>query len=286
MLACMSEQRPPTVTTIAELCARYQALLFDAYGVLVDGQGAIDGAAACIDALNRAHKPYLVVTNDASKSPQNASRKYRSLGLQIAPEQIFSSGLVLQSYFAERALKGARCVVLGTGDSCWYVEQAGGVITELCVDRAPDVVVICDEGGFDFLPTMDELLSTLLLAHDRGQRFELLLANPDLIYPCGAGQFGFTAGSVALMLQSALELRITRNCPQFVALGKPSRRIFDNACARLNTRDVVMIGDQIQTDIVGAKSASIASALTFTGVTSAARLSEASTQPDYVLHRL
>lgn len=276
----------PQETTIAQLATRYEALLFDAYGVLVDGNGAIPGAAECIAKLNREKKKYLVVTNDASKSPQNASRRYRGLGIDLAPESIFSSGLMVQEYFRQHRLEGAKCVVLGTGDSHWYVEQAGGVLVEPSVDSPADVVVVCDEGGFDFLPTMDELLSMVLVHHSKGRRFRLLLANPDLIYPCGAGQFAFTAGSVAQMLENAIALRIIDDPPKFVALGKPATLIFDQACARVATRDAVMIGDQIHTDVLGAKGAGLASALTFTGVTDEATLARAQHQPEYVLRDL
>ncbi len=276
----------PRETTIGWLAEKYATLFFDAYGVLVDGNGAIAGAAECIAELNRAKKNYLVVTNDASKSPVNASRRYRSLGIELAPEQIFSSGLVVQEYFRQHALRGARCVVLGTGDSHWYVEQAGGVIVEPSVSQPADVVVVCDEGGFDFLPTMDELLSMVLLAHSKGRTTRLLLANPDLIYPCGAGHFAFTAGSVAQMLENAIALRILDDPPRFVPLGKPSKLIFDSACLRAGTRDAVMIGDQIHTDIVGAKNSGLASALTFTGVTDEHTLQRAHPQPDYVLRGL
>src|SRR5262245_46231642 len=43
--------------TVEELIARYDTLLFDAYGVLVHRAGALPGAASVIDRLNRSGKP-------------------------------------------------------------------------------------------------------------------------------------------------------------------------------------------------------------------------------------
>jgi len=68
-----------TVPTIAvdALLARYDAILFDAYGVLVHGNGAMPGAAELLARLNREDKRYFIVTNDASKLPDTAASRYR-----------------------------------------------------------------------------------------------------------------------------------------------------------------------------------------------------------------
>ena len=60
----------------------YDAFLIDAYGVLVDGTRALPGAAAFIEAIERAGKDYLVVTNDASRSRERCAARLSSLGSQ------------------------------------------------------------------------------------------------------------------------------------------------------------------------------------------------------------
>jgi ribonucleotide monophosphatase NagD (HAD superfamily) len=54
---------------ISRLIEAYEGLLFDAYGVLVDKSGALPGAPELIRRLNRCGKPYLVLTNSASRLP-------------------------------------------------------------------------------------------------------------------------------------------------------------------------------------------------------------------------
>ncbi len=280
----------PIELEFSSLASRHAALLFDAYGVLVDGHGGLDGAGAAIALLARERRPFLVVTNDASRSASTASKRFRSLGIEIAPEQVLSSGMLIDPYFQERGLRGARCVVLGTGDSSGYVREAGGEVLpndpELIAETPVDAVVLCDERGFDFLAVMDAVLTSLLRAFEAGRTVALIVANPDLVYPSKDGRFAFTAGTLATMLEGALALRLGASAPRFTVLGKPSRAIFDAACARVASRDCVMLGDQLHTDVAGANDAGLASALVLTGVTSRAALARSSVQPTYVLERV
>jgi 4-nitrophenyl phosphatase len=91
----------------------------------------------------------------------------------------------------------------------------------------------------------------------------LVLPNPDLVYPKGPGELGFTAGTMALMLEAALERRFPGANLRFDHLGKPEPHLFRAGAARLDLAidDVVMIGDQLETDIAGANAAGCASAL-------------------------
>ena len=79
-------------TNVAALLRRYDALLFDAYGVLVHSAGALPGAAELVDRLNTAAKPYYILTNDASKLPTTAATRYQGYGLAIDAERIITSG--------------------------------------------------------------------------------------------------------------------------------------------------------------------------------------------------
>ncbi|HEY8550374.1 MAG TPA: hypothetical protein VIL35_10490, partial [Vicinamibacterales bacterium] len=190
--------------TLDEAIARYDGLLFDAYGVLVHGVGPLPGAVAAIDRLNRAGTTYFVVTNDASKLPETAARRYARFGLKIPAERIITSGVLLDAYFAEHGLAGARCAVMGPPDSEEYVRRAGGHVVP--TGEPFDVLVVGDESGFPFLETADVLLGTLYRLLDAGRRVHLVLPNPDLIYPTLDG-FGFAAGSIAAMFEGALRLR-------------------------------------------------------------------------------
>ena len=271
---------------IEKLMARYSVLLLDAYGVLVHTSGALPGAAQLIDTLNRNKKPYYILTNDASKLPATSTKLFQSFGLAIAPDRIITSGSLLVDYFSGNQLKDAPCAVLGPEDSTRYVELAGGRVV---APRDPfEVLVIGDESGYPFLETVDTVLSGLFKKFDDGANVHLVLPNPDLIYPKADQGFGITSGSIALILEAALQRRYpARPELKFARLGKPHAAIFKEALERSGTRDMVMIGDQLETDIRGAIEIGLDAVLVGTGITNM-KLNDVdkSLQPTYYLDSL
>ncbi len=256
----------PVEINFEDLRKRHQAVLFDAYGVLVDASGARPGAARAIATLTRAGQPFLVVTNDASRSANRAASRLARLGIDVEPRHILSSGMMIAPALREMNREGLRVVVLGTEDSAEYARDGGVEVVAASMAHPADVVVIADEGGPETLSIMDDVLSMIIASVRNGTTPRLLLANPDLIYPSAAASFGFTAGALALMLERALELVLGERAPAFEPLGKPSPRIFTEAIRRLGVSDAVMIGDQVHTDIAGAHSVGMASALLLGGV--------------------
>lgn len=287
MIAGAPVHLPAERLSFAALIERHEAILFDAYGVLVNAAGALPGAAEAVAQLIARDQPFLVVTNDASRSPERASARFTRLGIPVRPEHVLSSGMLIAPALEEHGMRGKRVVVMGTGDSANYARQVGALVVDPDITEPADAVVIADEGGFDTLGMLDETLSMMLAAHARGQGTVLLLANPDLVYPSGAGSFGFTAGSLAGMLERALALLIGPEAPRFEVLGKPARRHFETALELVGTRNAVMLGDTLHTDIAGAHAAGIASALVLTGITTAAQVQrEAEHVPTYLLEGL
>jgi len=256
----------PREITIEELIARYPVLLLDAYGVLVNACGALPGAAGLIDELNRSRKPYFLLTNDSSKLPLTAASRYQNFGLEIDPDRIITSGGLLKNYFKTHNLSGTRCAVLGPEDSAQYVSDAGGKVVSPA--NGFDVVVIGDESGYPFVETVDTVLSELFRMVERREIIHLVLPNPDLIYPKADRGFGITSGSIALIFEAALQLRYPGHAGLcFERLGKPNADIFQEALRRSGTNNMVMIGDQLETDIRGANAFGLDSVLVGTGIT-------------------
>ena len=271
---------------MAELVERYSVILFDSFGVLADSFGSYPGAVELIGELNRTGKPYYVLTNDAGSLPETRSERYRRMGLDIAPDAIITSGLLLADYFRAQGMVGARCVVLGPDDSRTYVRAAGGVIAE--PSEPFDAIVIGNQSGFPFVETIDAVMSALFARIDAGESVRLVLPNPDLIYPTAQGGFGIASASVALLFEAALALRYPgRPELRFERLGKPHPAMFEEARRRAGTSDMVMIGDQPETDIRGANAFGIASALVDTGIAGdAAAPLPAEMRPTYYLRGL
>lgn len=272
--------------SIDTLLARYTVLLIDAYGVLVHTSGALPGAARLIERLNRTLKPYYILTNDASKLPATSAELFQRFGLAIPADRIITSGSLLADYFARHRLEGSSCVVLGPEDSARYVELAGGKV--VAASDSFEVLVIGDESGYPFLETVDTVLSGLFRIIDSGADVHLVLPNPDLIYPKADQNFGIASGSIALILEAALQRRYPdRPELKFARLGKPHSAIFNEALKRSGTMNMVMIGDQLETDIKGAVEFGLDAVLVNSGVSNAdLNAVDPSLLPTYYLDRL
>ena len=188
-----------------ELIERYDAFFFDAFGVLVvDGGGVLAGAKELLDKLYELKKPYWIVSNGASKATQKALDHYRSLGFKLDDGHVITSGSLLKSYFEKESLDAAKVAVLGTESSKDYVRES---CCELVgIDDDFDVLVIANQTDYPFVEYVDKAISKVMQAYDKGKKVRLILPNPDLFYPKSSGEYGFTAGSIALMMESILRL--------------------------------------------------------------------------------
>ena len=283
-------------TSIDQLLETYDTFFIDAYGVLVTSAGALPGAAWLIRELRQRSKSFFILTNDASRTPENCARFYQSRGLEIESSDILSAGLAIQPAFQTRRLKKPRCAVLGTQDTMELVSRACGVPESISQNGNYDAVVIGDDSGFDILPTMNALLSSIHRSIINGKTPALLLANPDVLYPVGQGAFGFTSGSLAHLLELGIKHLHPDLELRFEVLGKPEPWLFEEAIRRSGTtrNRIVMLGDQIPTDILGANRASINSALVTTGITTSVTVQSTTSPlkpapvavPTHILHSL
>lgn len=252
--------------SVTQLVDSYSVLLLDAYGVLLDKSGPLPGAPEFIQWLNRASKQYLILTNSASRLPETLASDFCGAGLDIPPERILTSGMLLNYYFKKHRLNGGRCVVLGTADSMRYATLAGGEVVSLDQHSDAEVVIVADQNGFPCIESMNHVLSLILRRLDAEKSTHLVLCNPDLFYPVNKQCYGFTAGGLAAMFEAVLAQRYQNIPGTFERLGKPFSPIFEEARRRMGRDDMVMIGDQLATDIQGANRFGIDSVLVETGL--------------------
>jgi HAD superfamily hydrolase (TIGR01450 family) len=272
-------------TTVSALLARYDVFLLDAYGVLVNAAGAMPGAMDFLERLHATEKDYLVLSNDASRLPATSARRYQGFGVTIDPAQILTSGTLLVDHFAANGLCGKRCIVLGTEDSNEYVRMAGGRIA-VPTDDSAEIIVVADDDDYPFLETINDAVTVLMRRLERGQHTHLVMPNPDVLYPRGPNVFGICSGAIAAMFESAARLRDPSGKVRFVPLGKPHRPMFEAALQRFADRDprrMVMIGDQLGTDILGANKAGIDSVLILTGLGRPAEIAASGARPTLIL---
>jgi HAD superfamily hydrolase (TIGR01450 family) len=259
---------PVQAISVQEIVDGYDGVLLDAYGVLVDKTGALPGAADFLQRLLVAGKPFLVLTNSASRLPSTLADELAGYGLPVPGARILTSGALLADWFRRAGLRGAGCLVLGPPESEDYVREAGGRVLEPdgYAAREAEVLVIADQKGFPCLERMDLVLSLVIERLDAGRPMQLLLCNPDLIYPVAPGRYGFTAGSLAAMLETVIRQRHPAIRDPVVRLGKPYPPMFEAALERIGGERPVMLGDQLATDIAGANACGIDSVLVGTGL--------------------
>jgi len=129
-------------------------------------------------------------------------------------------------------------------------------------DSPPEVVV----AGIKFDLSYDDLKQAALHIRD-GAAF--VGTNPDKTFPSPEGQVP-GAGSLIAALEAATDQSAT-------IIGKPAEPMFKNALELLGTEaaNTLMVGDRLNTDILGGQQAGMKTALVFTGVTSSDALSQA-----------
>jgi len=245
-------------------------LILDAFGVLVDSEGAISGAPEFVDWLDARGLPFVVVTNDASRLPESVVQKLALAGIEVEPDRVLTSGMLLERYFRAEGLDGARCVVLGPEDAFEYVRRSGGEPIDHGAARSAafDVLVIGDESGYPLLQAIDDILGPLVEAFEAGRPPKLIVPNPDLVYPKPNRALGLASGGVASIFETVLADRFPDHPGRhFRRLGKPHPDLFAEGRARLGGGQVVVFGDTPATDIAGARAEGLDSALVLTGVT-------------------
>jgi HAD superfamily hydrolase (TIGR01450 family) len=281
----------PESRSLRDLAGAYDAILLDAFGVLVTHAGAIPGAAEGVAALKAAGQRLFVVTNDASRHPERAAAWYRQLGIEIEAEEVISSGALLTGWVRQHGLEDRRVAVLGTSDSERMLQQAGATPvrpTASALDGGPgdegfDGVALCDEAGYSLLDASELVLNAIRSRRRRGRPMPVALANPDVVYPQGHDKMGLAIGAVATMIGAALEvtdgLALTDWCDP---LGKPYPPIFEEAARRAGSKKLLMVGDQLRTDIAGANGFGIDSALMTLGGVHHGEVPEGGPRPTFL----
>ncbi len=275
------------ITTMDALLDRYSVFLLDMFGVLLNEAGPLPGAVDLLAFFEANRREYLIVSNGCRHLPEVYAQEYRKKGLSIPPERILSSSMMIREWVQNRGLEGAPTWVIGA-ESCKEVARQSGLTVLDPSTKGLQVVILADQSGVHTLADLEDVLTGLCAAIDRDEVPYLLLPNPDIIYPAGAGAFMFTAGALAGMLERALAVRYPGSQWTFEGLGKPDPGIFLKAKAMIPaaTEDYIMLGDQLVTDIKGAIDVGMDSALLVTGVVDLKGAASWPYHPTYLLPTL
>ena len=271
----------PSYIDLEAIFDHYDAVFFDAYGVLVDGIDALPNAEHLVNIMNASTMNYFIVTNDASKSIESLSNKFQSQGMRIPVERIVNSGSLISGYYRDEDLEGRPTLVLGTKDSKTYISGSCGKLLNLDSNSEPDVIVFTHSGPYDWESTLKHLLNLVSRRFKQKTPVRMVLPNTDFIYQDGQADFGMGAAAFVETLEEALmRLHGKHEVLRAAKLGKPHPPIFTEAIRRAGSNNAIMIGDQLETDILGANNVGLDSAVVTTGINKRSNPKEFKDMPD------
>ncbi|MBD5831369.1 HAD-IIA family hydrolase [Janibacter melonis] len=226
------------------------AWLTDMDGVLVHEEQAIPGAADFIAALRGSGVRYQVLTNNSIYTPRDLRARLLHSGIDVPEEAIWTSALATATFLAEQRPHGSAFVV-GEAGLTTALHEAGYTMTP----RDPDYVVLGETRTYSF-----EAITAAIRLVERGARF--IATNPDVSGPSPQGTLPAT-GSVAALITAA-----TGRQPYYV--GKPNPLMMRTALNRIeaHSEHTVMVGDRMDTDVIGGQEAGMRTVLVLTGSTS------------------
>lgn len=253
-----------------------ELLLADLDGVVYRGKQGIPGA---VEELNRAAGRMRLgyVTNNASRTDRIVAEQLRELGLTARAEDVVTSPQAAVDLLKQTVPPGATVLVVGGDGLTDELGKAGYAVTRSAEDDPAAVVQ-----GFAPEIGWAQLAEASFALAERPGRDPLpwIATNTDWTLPL---ERGLAPGNGTLV--SAVHTAVQR-LPVFA--GKPETPIFETAFERFGSRNALMIGDRLDTDIRGARAAGIPSLLVLTGVDRPKQLVAASSdmRPDYIVATL
>jgi 4-nitrophenyl phosphatase len=240
-------------------------LLIDMDGVLYRGKTALPGASELMRFLAERGIDYLMVTNNSTLTPAAFVERLGAMGILVPEERIMTSGTATAEYLTTIAPRGAKLNVVGEQGLIDVLVSRGFRLAGRDADY-----VVC---GWDKTITYEKLKIACLAIRD-GATF--IGTNADKTYPLENDLIP-GAGSILAALITATDV-------QPVVVGKPERIIFQQSLRVLGAlpHETAMLGDRLDTDIVGAHRAGVLTIMVTTGVNNAEDAAASPVQPDWL----
>ena len=230
------------INGLSELVHDYDTFLVDAWGVLHDGGSAFKAAQECLCKLKQQGKTVIILSNAARRTTDFEKELLASgVNKQLYDFSVSSGELVWTNFSkGEYETLGKRCFYLGP-------ERSRGILENLdiiWVNSLAEAQVIINTGAEGNLP--DALSFKSQLEEAVLLKLPMICANPDKV-AIRKGIRGISAGAIADYYQQL--------GGHVLYVGKPYQQIFTAAVQQLKSPSkerVLMIGDGLQTDILGA----------------------------------
>lgn len=240
---------------------RSQGVIFDIDGVLVFQGNVYPGAAELLDFLREKGLAIRIVSNSTLKSRRSCTEKLNNAGFTVYESEVITASFATATYL--QALNPRSCWVMLKGEG---LEEFNDFNHDT---EDPEYIVVGDfREGFTFR-NMNKALRLL----QNGSKLIVMITE---VVDNSMGEVELTVGAYGKMLEEAANVKATY-------IGKPNRYVFEMALKTMDIEKgkVLMVGDKITTDVVGAKKAGIRSVLIKTGEFKESDL-DGDIKPDYI----
>ncbi|SDB80541.1 NagD protein [Raineyella antarctica] len=223
--------------------------LTDMDGVLVHENRAVPGAAEFLEALRRAERNFLVLTNNSIFTPRDLRARLSRSGIDLPEMNIWTSALSTAAFLKDQS-PGATVYVIGEAGLTTALHEAGMILSETDAEY-----VVLGETRAWSLPAITRAINLII----GGAKF--IATNPDPTGPSPEGILPAT-GSVAALITRATGIE-----PYYC--GKPNPYMMRAALNRIgaHSEQAVMIGDRMDTDVISGLEAGMRTILVLSGIT-------------------
>jgi 4-nitrophenyl phosphatase len=243
---------------------RYAGLIVDLDGVVFRGDEPLRGASAFLKRVRKSGTPVVFVTNNSTRTPDEWVALFDRHRMQVDPDRVLSSAVATARLLR---VDKPRCYVIGEYGLRSALKAADVPVVDTAAGA--DAVVV----GWDKTLSFDKLKQATL-AISRGARF--VGTNPDTVYPSPEGPWPGNGATLAYLRAA------TGVAPEVV--GKPLTPLFEMAGQLLGVDgDVLVVGDQVATDVTAAEKMGWDAALVLSGVAGWTALVDAPAQPAWVV---
>ena len=234
-------------------------------GVIYRGSTLIPGAKEFVARLIEEKIPFLFLTNNSEQTPLDLKLKLEKRGIGGLTEDNFITSAMATAMFLSSQKPSATAYVVGGGGLVSELYNAGFSIS----NSNPDYVVVGKTSSFSY-----EQLKTAVRLIDKGAKF--IGTNPDMIDPTEDGNEP-ACGTLLAAIEAACGKK-----PYIV--GKPNSLMMMLALRKLHVHpdDAIMIGDRMDTDIVGGLEAGMSTCLVLSGVSRREDIDSFPYRPDHV----
>lgn len=245
-----------------------RGFLIDMDGVIYRSSQLIPGAVEFIKLLQKWKIPFLFLTNNSQRTRRDVATKLNRLGMPVNESNIFTCAMATARYLAQQKPNGT-AYVIGEGGLLNALHENGYAI----VDKHPDYVVVGEGRTLSF-----EMLEAAVQMVLDGAK--LIATNLDPNCPTQNGTRP-GCGAIVSLIEAATGLKA-------FSLGKPSPVMMRAARKELGmaTSETIMIGDTMDTDILGGVQMGYRTVLVLTGTTSTDDLTKFAYQPDIVVESI